>query len=49
MAEKTLPYVPAYGTITKVPEKIKTASTPPRFTQDFLATTLDIRAAPLSR
>lgn len=42
MAEKTLPYVPAYGTITKVLEKIKTASTPPRFTQDFLATTLDM-------
>jgi hypothetical protein len=31
-----------YGTITKVLEKIKTAATPPRFTQDFLATKLGL-------
>lgn len=36
----TLPYMNAYGTISKVLEKIKTAATPPRFTQDFLATKL---------
>jgi hypothetical protein len=43
MAEKTLPYVVAYGNITKVLNKVKTASTPPRFTQDFLATKLDMK------
>lgn len=43
MAEKTLPYVVAYGSITKALNKIKTASTPPRFTQDFLATKLDMK------
>ena len=42
MAEATLPYVPSYGNITKALDKIKAASTPPRFTQDFLATTLDM-------
>lgn len=38
----TLPYMNGYGTITKVLEKIKTAATPPRFTQDFLATKLGL-------
>lgn len=42
MADATLPYVPSYGNITKVLNKIKAASTPPRFTQDYLATTLDM-------
>ena len=42
MAEKTLPYVVSPGNLNKVLEKIKAASTPPRFTQDFLATTLDM-------
>jgi hypothetical protein len=42
MADATLPYVPSYGNITKALSKIKAASTPPRFTQDFLATTLDM-------
>jgi len=37
------PYVPAYGNITKALEKIQSAATPPRFTQDFLATTLDMK------
>ena len=39
-AGSTLPYVPAYGNISKALDKIKAASTPPRFTQDFLGTTL---------
>ncbi|MGN6189002.1 MAG: DUF5343 domain-containing protein [Conexibacter sp.] len=43
MAEKTVPYVQAYGNITKVLEKIQAASTPDRFTQDFLATKLGLR------
>ncbi len=38
--EKKLPYVNAYGNIKKALEKIQTASTPPRFTHDFLATKL---------
>lgn len=41
MAE-TLPYMHGYGTITRVLEKIKVAATPPRFTQDFLATKLGL-------
>ncbi len=40
MAASTLPYVTGYGHIKTALEKIKTASTPPRFTQDFLATKL---------
>jgi hypothetical protein len=43
MAETSLPYVQAYGNITKALERIKTASTPDRFTQDFLATKLDMK------
>jgi hypothetical protein len=42
VADKTLPYINAYGNITKVLQKIKQAETPPTFTQDFLATTLDM-------
>jgi len=42
MADK-LPYVFASGVIPKTLEKIKSASTPERFTQDFLATKLGIR------
>jgi len=42
LAEAAIPYLSAYGNITKVLNKIRTASTPPRFTQDFLATTLDM-------
>jgi hypothetical protein len=37
-----LPYVTAYGNITKALEKIQQASTPPRFTHDFLATKLGL-------
>jgi hypothetical protein len=36
------PYVPSYGSITKALDKIKVAETPSRFTQDFLATTLNM-------
>ena len=43
LSEVTLPYVPAYGNITKVLERIQKASTPSRFTQDFLATKLDMK------
>lgn len=42
MAENP-PYVTAYGNITKALKKIQTAATPPRFTQDFLATKLDLK------
>lgn len=42
MAESALPYVPSYGNIKKVLDKVKAAQTPPRFTQDFLSTTLDM-------
>jgi hypothetical protein len=42
MTEAALPYVPSYGGITKVLNKIKAAQTPPRFTQDYLSTTLDM-------
>jgi|SRR5579872_339452 len=35
-----VPYLNAYGNITKALDRIQTASTPPRFTQDFLATKL---------
>jgi hypothetical protein len=42
VADKILPYINAYGNITKVLDKIKQAETPPTFTQDFLATTLDM-------
>jgi Family of unknown function (DUF5343) len=42
MAEK-LPYVPNYGVVTKALEKIKSAATPERFTQDFLSTKLGMK------
>lgn len=41
--ESKVPYVTAYGNITKALEKIKQAATPPRFTQDFLATKLGLK------
>lgn len=40
MAESKLPYLNAYGNITKALEKIQGAETPDRFSQDFLADTL---------
>lgn len=45
MAQDTatsVPFLNAYGNITKVLEKIKSASTPSRFTQDFLGTKLGL-------
>jgi len=42
MAENP-PYVTAYGNITKVLEKIQSAAVPSRFTQDFLATKLNLK------
>lgn len=42
MAEDSLPYINAPSYITKVLQKIKDAETPPRFSQDFLATTLQM-------
>lgn len=41
MAE-SIPYVQAYGNITKALERIRQAQTPPRFTQDFLETKLSL-------
>ena len=42
MAE-SLPYMNAYGNITKALKKIQSVATPPRFTQDFLATKLNLK------
>jgi len=38
-----VPYMFAYGSITKALEHIQTASTPDRFTQDFLSTKLGMK------
>ncbi len=43
MAQEKLPYVMGYGVIPKVMEKIKSAATPDRFTQDFLSTKLSVK------
>ncbi len=43
MAEKKVPYMAAYGNITKVLEKIKKAATPDKFSQDYLATKLGMK------
>ncbi len=43
MADTSIPSVTAYGNLTKALERIKTASTPPRFTQDFLSTKLNLK------
>jgi hypothetical protein len=42
MAEISVPYVMASGNITKALEKIKEAQVPSRFSQDFLATKLNL-------
>jgi Family of unknown function (DUF5343) len=42
VAESALPYLNAYGNISKGLEKIRTAQTPERFTQDFLTTKLNM-------
>lgn len=41
--ESKAPYLHGYGYIPKALEKIKTAQTPDRFTQDFLATKLGLK------
>jgi hypothetical protein len=41
---QNLPYVLVGGTLAKILEKIKTASVPARFTQDFLSTKLGFKA-----
>lgn len=43
MADTKIPYMSSYGAITKTLQKIKEASTPDRFTQDFLATKLGLK------
>jgi hypothetical protein len=43
MADDKVPYVPSYGAITKALNGIKKASTPGRFTGDFLATKLQMK------
>ncbi len=43
MAAVKLPFMNAYGNITRALEKIKSAATPERFTQDFLATKLRLK------
>lgn len=40
--DASVPYLPAYGNITRTLEKIRTAQVPSRFSQDFLATTLNL-------
>jgi Family of unknown function (DUF5343) len=41
-ASSKVPYLQAYGNIKKALDKITTAAVPPMFTQDFLATTLNL-------
>lgn len=41
-ASSKVPYLQAYGNIKKALERIQKASTPTKFTQDFLATKLDL-------
>ena len=43
MADHNIPYVAAYGNITKALQAIQKAQTPDRFTQDFLATKLGLK------
>src|SRR5579859_1352743 len=40
MADHNIPYVAAYGNISKALQAIQKAQTPDRFTQDFLSTKL---------
>jgi len=42
MTNETPPYMNAYGSIGKALKKIQSAQTPPRFTQDFLSTKLNL-------
>ena len=40
---QNLPYVLVGGTLTKILEKVRSASVPERFTQDFLSTKLGFK------
>lgn len=40
--DNKIPYMAAHGNITKALDRIKEASTPPRFTQDFLETKIGL-------
>ncbi len=42
MAQAKIPYVTAYGNVTKALQKIQPAATPDRFTHDFLSTKLQM-------
>jgi hypothetical protein len=42
---KSLPYVNGYGGIPKLFAAIKSASVPPKFTQDFMNTILDLKSS----
>jgi hypothetical protein len=41
-ASSKVPYLQAYGNLKKALDKITKATVPPKFTQDFLTTTLDL-------
>ncbi|MXZ53112.1 MAG: hypothetical protein F4Z34_08010 [Acidimicrobiaceae bacterium] len=43
MAQANPPYLSAYGTITRALEALKKASTPEKFSQDFVATKLGLK------
>jgi hypothetical protein len=43
LSASQIPYMSAYGSITRALEAIKKASTPDRFTQDFLSTRLGLK------
>jgi hypothetical protein len=45
MTDHNIPYVAAYGNITKALQAIQKAQTPDRFTQDFLATKLALKSS----
>lgn len=45
MAAEYPPYVNGYGGISKLFAKIKEASVPPKFTQDFVNTALDLKSS----
>lgn len=43
MADSSIPYIPAYGNVTKALKGIQTASKPDKFTVDFLETKLGMK------
>jgi hypothetical protein len=45
VASEYPPYVSGYGGISKLFAKIKEAAVPPKFTQDFVSTALDLRSS----